>query len=160
MLKGNDGKVREATEQLSTVSAFLAADRQDLGAALDQLATALGQVKTFVEENRARLRNTVDRLVPITQSLVDQRASLAELLDTAPLAAGNLLAAYDPARRSIDGRADLNEISADAASAAALPLPLPPADTAPTPAPSTSAGSDGDGADTGGAGADGQGVAR
>ncbi|WP_371483011.1 MCE family protein [Kitasatospora sp. NBC_00315] len=139
MLKENDGKVRSATEELSTVTGFLAADRQDLGAALDQLATALGQVKSFIEDNRSRLRSTVDRLVPITQSLVDQRASLAELLDTAPLAADNLLAAYDPARRTIDGRADLNEISADArAVGTPLPLPLPPVDTTPTPVPTAS----------------------
>ncbi|MFC9327635.1 MCE family protein [Kitasatospora sp. NPDC057015] len=132
MLKDNDGKVRAAADQLATVTGFLAADRQELGAALEQLATALGQVKTFIQDNRARLRATVDQLLPITQSLVDQRASLAELLDTAPLAADNLLAAYDPAGRTIDGRANLNELTAGAG---APPLPLPPVDTAPTPLP-------------------------
>ncbi|MFC8449195.1 MCE family protein [Kitasatospora sp. NPDC057223] len=141
MLKDNDGRIRDAADQLSTVTGFLAADRQDLGAALEQLAVALGQVKTFIQDNRARLRATVDKLVPITQSLVDQRASLAELLDTAPLAADNLLRAYDPVRRTIDGRANLNEISTaiGPAGAGTLPWPLPPVDTAPTPLPSPSA---------------------
>ncbi|WP_329499846.1 MCE family protein [Kitasatospora herbaricolor] len=141
MLKENDGKVRAAADQLSTVTGFLAADRQELGAALDQLATALGQVKTFIQQNRSRLKATVDQLVPITQSLVDQRASLAELLDTAPLAADNLLAAYDPARRTIDGRANLNELSAGdrPGGPGTLPLPLPPVDTAPTPVPTPTA---------------------
>ncbi|MET9616303.1 MCE family protein [Kitasatospora indigofera] len=141
MLKENDGKVRAAADQLSTVTGFLAADRQELGAALDQLATALGQVKSFIQQNRSRLKATVDQLVPITRSLVDQRASLAELLDTAPLAADNLLAAYDPARRTIDGRANLNELSAGyrPAGTGTLPLPLPPVDTAPTPVPTATA---------------------
>ncbi|WP_441248886.1 MCE family protein [Kitasatospora sp. McL0602] len=118
MLKDNDSKVRSATDQLADVSGFLAQDRQDLGAALQQLATALGQVKGFIQDNRERLRTAVDRLVPITQTLVDQRASLAELLDTAPNAADNALNAFDTAHGTLDGRVDLNELSGP-------PLPLP-----------------------------------
>ncbi|WP_405580789.1 MCE family protein [Streptomyces sp. NBC_01190] len=111
MLKTNDGKVRTAAEQLSTVTGFLADDREDLGGALRQLSTSLGQVKTFIQDNRARLRTSIAKLAPITQTLVDQRASLAELLDTAPLAADNLLNAYDPRHGTLDGRADINELS-------------------------------------------------
>ncbi|MFJ1583534.1 MCE family protein [Streptomyces sp. NPDC088197] len=111
MLKNNDGKVRAATDQLSTVSGFLAEDKENLGGALHQLSTALGQVKTFIQDNRARLKTSIGKLAPITQMLVDQRASLAELLDTAPLAADNLLNAYDPQHGTIDGRANINELS-------------------------------------------------
>ncbi|MER5635393.1 MCE family protein [Kitasatospora sp. NPDC002227] len=118
MLKDNDGKVRSATDQLATVTGFLAEDKQNLGAALQQLATALGQVKGFIQDNRARLKSVVDQLAPVTQSLVDQRASLAELMDTAPLAADNALNAFDAAHGTLDGRADLNELSGP-------PLPLP-----------------------------------
>lgn len=111
MLKTNDGKVRAATDQLSTVTGFLAEDKEDLGGALHQLSTALGQVKTFIQDNRGRLRNSITKLAPITQTLVDQRASLAELLDTAPLAATDILNAYDPQHGTLDGRADINELS-------------------------------------------------
>ncbi|MFI5533801.1 MCE family protein [Kitasatospora sp. NPDC051853] len=120
MLKENDGRVRTVTDRLAAVSSYLAEDKEELGQALHQLAVALGEVKTFVENNRTRLANGVDQLVPITQSLVDQRASLAELLDTAPLAAGNLLRAYDPRTGTITGRANLTELT--------LPLPLPGVD--------------------------------
>jgi phospholipid/cholesterol/gamma-HCH transport system substrate-binding protein len=117
MLKNNDGTVKAAADQLATVTGFLAADKEDLGGALQQLSTALGQVKTFIDTNRGRLKTSIDKLQPITRTLVDQRASLAELLDTAPLAADNLLAAYDPEHRVIDGRTDINELS--------MPLPFP-----------------------------------
>jgi virulence factor Mce-like protein len=136
MLKTNDGKVKAAADRLATVTGFLAADKQDLGGALQQLSTALGQVKTFIETNRGRLKTTVDQLQPLTRTLVNERASLAELLDTAPLAADNLLAAYDPAHHTIDGRTDINELSmgngsGTSASAttdrAELPLPFPAA---------------------------------
>ncbi|QMU80435.1 MCE family protein [Streptacidiphilus sp. PB12-B1b] len=117
MLKQNNSQVQSATGELSTVSGFLAQDRSDLGSALAQLATALGQVQGFIQDNRSRLQGIVDQLVPITQAMAKQRASLAELLTAAPLAADNLLNAYDPAQKSIDGRADLNELS--------LPMPFP-----------------------------------
>lgn len=144
MLKNNDGKVRAAATQLSTVTGFLAQDKEDLGGALHQLSTALGQVKTFIRDNRSRLSTSVAKLAPITQTLVDQRASLAELLDTAPLAADNVLNAYDPRHGTLDGRADINELSmgggVDPASdttalvpaapgTRTLPLPLPPVGT-------------------------------
>ncbi|MEU0717287.1 MCE family protein [Streptomyces lavendulocolor] len=110
MLKDNDGDVRTAEQRLAAVTGFLAEDKENLGAALKELGTALAQVKTFIEDNRASLKKNVDLLVPLTRTLVDQRASLAEALDTAPLAAGNALRAYDPVHRTLNGRANINEI--------------------------------------------------
>ncbi|WP_299534703.1 MCE family protein [uncultured Streptomyces sp.] len=111
MLKDNDGEVRAAETQLNTVAGFLADDKENLSAALTELGTALGQVKTFIEDNRDSLKENVDALVPLTQILVDQRASIAESLDTLPLTAGNLVNAYDPTNRTLDGRTNLNELS-------------------------------------------------
>lgn len=139
MLKTNDGKVKAAADQLATVTGFLAADKQDLGGALQQLSTALGQVKTFIDTNRARLKTSIDKLQPLTQTLVDQRASLAELLDTAPLAADNLLNAYDPAHRVIDGRTNINELSGGGTSAARTPSGTTAAGTQPGTQPGTTA---------------------
>lgn len=111
MLKANDGQVRLAEQQLSQVNGFLSDDRQNLGAALQQLATALTAVQRFIHQNRALLKSNVTKLASITQTLVDQRRSLAEALDTAPLAADNVLNAYDPVHQTLDGRGDLNELS-------------------------------------------------
>lgn len=111
MLKENDGNVRTAEQQLNSVTGFLADDKKNLGAALTELGTALGQVKTFIQDNRGELKKNVDALVPLTQTLVDQRASLAESLDILPLSAGNVVNAYDPAHRTLNGRTDLNELS-------------------------------------------------
>jgi virulence factor Mce-like protein len=111
MLKKNDGNVAKAEKQLASVTGFLADDKENLGAALKELGTALGQVKGFIQDNRGSLKKNVDALVPLTRTLVDQRASLAEAMDTAPLAAGNALNAYDPVNRTLNGRADINELS-------------------------------------------------
>jgi virulence factor Mce-like protein len=111
MLKANDGQVRLAEQQLSSVFGFLASDRQDLGAALNELATALGQVQGFISSNRSLIRSNVSKLASITHILVRERNSLAEALDVAPLAVDNVVNAYDATTRTLNGRGDLNELS-------------------------------------------------
>jgi phospholipid/cholesterol/gamma-HCH transport system substrate-binding protein len=111
MLKANDGQVRLAEQQLASVSGFLASDRQDLAAALNQLATALGQVQGFIADNRSLLTSNVTKLASITHILVRERASLAETLDVAPLAVDNVVNAYNATTRTLNGRGDLNELS-------------------------------------------------
>ncbi|MFJ6671021.1 MCE family protein [Actinosynnema sp. NPDC091369] len=111
MLAANDSQVRDLNRQLAEVAGFLADERENLGAALTELATALGQVQGFIQDNRAALKSNVDKLAGITQVLVDQRASLAEALDVGPLALGNLQNAYNAASGTLDTRADLNELN-------------------------------------------------
>lgn len=123
MLKRNDKQVRDAERQLADVGAFLAEDKDELAAALKELGAALGKVQGFIEDNRGRIKDNVGKLASLTRTLVDNRASLAEALDAAPLATDNLLRAYNPGKRTIDGRGNLNELSlggtpdADAANA-------------------------------------------
>ncbi|MFC7303023.1 MCE family protein [Streptomyces monticola] len=116
MLKKKDKSVRTAQERIAEVAGFLGEDKENLGGALKELGTALGQVKTFIRDNRGALKENVTALADLTQVLVDQRHSLAETLDTAPLATGNALKAYDPAHRTLDTRANIREL-------AGLPLP-------------------------------------
>ncbi len=112
MLKHNDGQVRLAEDQLAEVSGFLAADRTDLAAALQDLAIALNQVKDFIGEQPQPDRLQRDQARFATTSILSrERASLAEALDVAPLAADNLVNAYDATRHTLDGRGDLNEFS-------------------------------------------------
>jgi phospholipid/cholesterol/gamma-HCH transport system substrate-binding protein len=109
MLKQNNGQVVQAEQQLSEVSAFLADDRQELSGALSELATALGQIKTFIGSNRRLLVANVNKLASITSLLVEERSSLAEALDVAPLAADNVVSAYNTTTHTLDGRGDLLE---------------------------------------------------
>ena len=110
MLAGNDGQVRQVNTQLASVSQYLAGERADLGSALQELAGALGTVRDFIAENRGLIESNVTKLAGITQVLVQQRDSLAETLDTAPLALDNVLNAYNPATHTIDARGNLLEL--------------------------------------------------
>lgn len=134
MLKNNNDQVRGVTQQLASVSGFLADDRQDLGAALNQLADALGKVQNFISANRQHIATNVAKLNQIGQILTNERSSLAEALDDAPLAVDNLLGAYDSTTHTLDGRGFVPELAptpsgftpVTATQAKALPdLPLP-----------------------------------
>lgn len=110
MLKTNDGQVRLAEDQLAQVSTILADERQNLSAAISDLAVALGQVKDFIASNRGLLTDNVNKLAQITTLLVQERDSLAQALNVAPLAVDNFVGAYDAVHHTIDGRGDLLEL--------------------------------------------------
>ncbi|MFB9907528.1 MCE family protein [Allokutzneria oryzae] len=133
MLARNDNQVRAAERQLAEVTGFLAADRGDLGAALAELPGALGKIQGFIKDNRSRIKSSVDKLAAVTKVLVDQKAALSEALDAAPLAVSNVMNAYDPVRKVLDGRANITEFAPKRTTLAPMPpgspqplFPLPP----------------------------------
>ncbi|GAA5129928.1 MCE family protein [Pseudonocardia adelaidensis] len=111
MLAANDGEVREFNERLADVAGFLADERGDLATAVRELSIALGEVADFVRDNRDLVKSNVDRLNDVTEVVVDQRKALAEVLDVAPDALGNLSLAYNGASGTLDARADINELT-------------------------------------------------
>ncbi|MBW9204654.1 MCE family protein [Mumia sp. zg.B53] len=106
-LEQNDASVRSFNSSLADVSTVLAGERDDLQAALRELAAALGTVQSYVAENRASLRKNVDGLADVTESLADQRKNLAALLDRGPKALSNLATAYNPTTGTLDTRATI-----------------------------------------------------
>lgn len=110
-LQSNDASVRGLNTSLSAVAKTLADDRQSFTAALQQLGGALSKVKTFINHNHDLIASDVSKLSTITQALLQERASLNQALQTAPLALQNLINAYDPAHHALVGRGDLNDLS-------------------------------------------------
>lgn len=110
-LAKSDDQVNEFSEQAAEVSAFLADERGDLAAAVQQLGVALGSVQQFINANRGRIKSNVDKLASVTRVLVDQRAALAEVLDIAPVALSNIINSYNGSAGTLDARADLNELT-------------------------------------------------
>ncbi|MBS9375814.1 MCE family protein [Rhodococcus sp. B50] len=94
-LAANDEQVRQFNTQLSDLSGFLAGERQNLGEALNTLSVTLGDVATFVRDNQAAVKDNVDALVPITETLANRRQELVDSLTLLPLAVSNLVNSYD-----------------------------------------------------------------
>jgi phospholipid/cholesterol/gamma-HCH transport system substrate-binding protein len=109
MLATNDEQVRRLNADLASVSTQLDGERDDLAAALKNLAVALAEVSSFVHDNRAGLTKNLDQLASVTGTVAKQRDALAETLTNAPVALSNLQNAYNPATGTLDTRANLGE---------------------------------------------------
>src|SRR5215217_1845796 len=99
-----DAQVGQFNDNMAAVSELLAGEREDLAAAVQLLSQALADVAGFIEDNTTLLSTNVNRLADVTLALVQQRSALAEVLDVAPAALGNLAHAYNPDYGTLDTR--------------------------------------------------------
>lgn len=111
MLARSDRQLDQLFDRVVDVTGFLAEESDDVGAALSSLATALTDVRSFVDDNSELLSSNVDKLASVTEVLVDQRAAVAELLDIAPTGLNNFINAYDATSGTIGIRGNLNELT-------------------------------------------------
>ncbi len=136
-LAENDQRVEAFNRDLAEVSAQLANDRQELGTALERLSVALGKVEAFVRENRDELAANVDNLAKVTESVVREKKSLAELLETAGLGLTNLALAYGAQSGTLRVRANIQQVQRPGMYICSLAysLGLPPEECEPLLAP-------------------------
>jgi phospholipid/cholesterol/gamma-HCH transport system substrate-binding protein len=99
-----DAQVGQFNQNMAAVANQLAGERDDLAKAIKLLNSALADVATFVQQNTALLTTNVNRLADVTLTLVQQRTALAQVLEVAPAALGNLAHAYNPDYGTLDTR--------------------------------------------------------
>jgi phospholipid/cholesterol/gamma-HCH transport system substrate-binding protein len=109
-LADNDDTVRQFNQSLGDVSTMLAGESDELSAALANLSTALGQVGTFVEENKASLGRNITGLNRVAKVLVKRRAELDQILRIAPVALSNLALTYNPDTGTLDTNANIGNL--------------------------------------------------
>ncbi|QWC86138.1 MCE family protein [Nocardioidaceae bacterium] len=109
ILADNDETVRQFNDSLQGAADLLEGERDDLAATLDNLGTALVEVRRFVQDNRGSLSSNIDSLQRLTRILVNERESLDSILTDAPLALNNLYLVYNPAAGTLDTRANLTQ---------------------------------------------------
>ncbi len=109
-LAENDKTVRQFNQSLADVSGVLEGEREELRAALRNLGVAMGEVSTFVRDNRAVLGRNIKGINRVAKVLVKQRGALDEILGTAPLALNNLYLTYNPHAGTLDTRSNQGEV--------------------------------------------------
>lgn len=110
-LAANDAQVRRVNTDLASVADQLNGEKDDLALALKNLAVALGEVSTFVADNREVLRQDVGALASVTGTIAANRNELAELLDNAPVALSNLQNAYSPESGTLGTRNTFDQVN-------------------------------------------------
>ena len=86
-------------------------DESDLGSALTNLSSAVGDVRRFVAGSRDQTVEQITRLADVTQNLVVHRRDLENLLHAAPNSVANAYDIYDPDSGSQIGRFALNDFA-------------------------------------------------
>ena len=109
-LATNDATVRQFNQSLSAVSDLLSGEKEELAAALHNLSVGLGEVATFVRENRDILGKNIKNINRVAKVLVKQRGALDEVLSAAPVALNNLALTYNPQSGTLDTNANLGEL--------------------------------------------------
>jgi phospholipid/cholesterol/gamma-HCH transport system substrate-binding protein len=115
ILAQHDQDTRNFMDILSKVSTELNGNRTALAQALSNLNSALGEVTTFIGNNKANLTKNVSSLARVTNVLVKDKDLLGKLVDVGAVGATNYTHVYDPASQSFDGRfaeTDLTETPA------------------------------------------------
>lgn len=107
VLAANDAVVDRFMGDLGEVSQQLAGEKDELAAALRNLAAILGKVEGFVKGNRELLTGNVQQLTEVLKTIAGEKTALEAILDIGPAAMGNLLVAYDPKSGSIGSRVNL-----------------------------------------------------
>ena len=109
-LATNDQTVRQFNQSLSSVSDLLSGEKEELAAALHNLSVGLGDVATFVRENRDILGKNIQHINRVAKVLVKQRVALDETLRDAPVALNNLALTYNPQAGTLDTNANMGEL--------------------------------------------------
>lgn len=95
--------LRDSTTQIvqfegrfATLTSVLDDSKSSLNAALTDLSSAVGDVQRFVAGSRDQAAEQVERLVDVTQNLVDHKTDLENVLHVAPNAVANQSNIYNP----------------------------------------------------------------
>jgi phospholipid/cholesterol/gamma-HCH transport system substrate-binding protein len=100
-LRESDGQIAEFIKRLDTVSGVLDDDKELIRPALDELSTAVGDVETFVRDNRETVDTTLIELAKVANIVAKRQSDLAQTLHAAPHALENLNRSYKQKQNAV-----------------------------------------------------------
>ncbi len=90
-------------DNLAAVTALLANDPDEVAHAVTDLNTAIGQVGSFISENREAVGTTSDKLASVSKALTDSVGDVKQALHVLPNVLANLNNIYEPAHGALSG---------------------------------------------------------
>jgi phospholipid/cholesterol/gamma-HCH transport system substrate-binding protein len=107
-LAAHDAQTRGFATELAKVSNELNNERSAFAMALHNLGFALGEVATFIHDNRQQLTSDVQSLSTVSNILARERTLLAHIVDIGAVGVSNYPHMYTPAARTFNARFDFN----------------------------------------------------
>jgi phospholipid/cholesterol/gamma-HCH transport system substrate-binding protein len=103
--------MRHLNQNLATVTGVLADDPHEIADAVRDLNNVVGDVQSFVADNRESLGTTSDKLAGVTQALTDSLDDVKQFLHVAPSAIQNYINIYQPAQGAASAILALNNFA-------------------------------------------------
>jgi phospholipid/cholesterol/gamma-HCH transport system substrate-binding protein len=110
-LAAHDAQTRGFATELAKVSTELNNERSSFSVALHDLGFSLGEVATFIHDNRQQLTSDVQSLSTVTNVLAKERTLLAHIVDIGAVGVSNYPHMYTPSARTFNARFDFNSAS-------------------------------------------------
>jgi phospholipid/cholesterol/gamma-HCH transport system substrate-binding protein len=103
--------MRQLNQNLASVTGLLADDPDEVAHAVSDLNNVVGEVQTFVAENREALGTTSDKLAGVTQALNDSLGDVKQFLHVAPNTLQNYVNIWQPAQGAVSSVPMLNNFA-------------------------------------------------
>jgi phospholipid/cholesterol/gamma-HCH transport system substrate-binding protein len=110
-LQSSSDLTRELNQNLASATGLLADDPNEVGNAVSALNAVVGDVQSFVTDNRESLGITSDKLASVSQALNDSLADIRQTLHIAPNELQNFLNIYQPAQGTLSGAQAYNNFA-------------------------------------------------
>jgi len=103
--------MRQLNQNLASVTGLLADDPDEVANAVRDLNNVVGEVQTFVADNREALGTTSDKLAGVTQALNDSLADVKQFLHVAPNTLQNYVNIWQPAQGAVSSVPMINNFA-------------------------------------------------
>ena len=103
--------LRQLNQNLAGATGLVANGRNEVGAAMRDLADVADDVRTFVAENRDTIGTTSEKLAAVSQTLTENLDDIKQLAHVGPNAFQNFLNIYQPAQGTLTGALALNNLA-------------------------------------------------
>ena len=110
-LQDSTDLMRQLNQNLASVTGLLADDPNEVGNAVSDLNAVVGEVQTFVADNREALGTTSDKLAGVTQALTDSLDDVKQFLHVAPNTLQNFVNIYQPAQGAVSSVPMINNFA-------------------------------------------------
>jgi phospholipid/cholesterol/gamma-HCH transport system substrate-binding protein len=112
-LRDSNTQIVQFNDRLATLTSVLNDNRSDLDAALSDVSVAVGEVQRFIAGTRDQTSEQIRSLASVTQTLVDHKMDIENILHLAPNSFANFYNIYNPDTISQVGAPVLNPLIQD-----------------------------------------------
>ncbi len=110
-LQSSTDLMRQLNQNLAATTGLLADDPGQVGHAVSSIDSAVGDVQSFIAENRETLGTTSDKLASVTTALTQSLDDIKQALHIAPNTLQNFVNIYQPAQGTLSGALAVNNFA-------------------------------------------------